>query len=84
MRSIRKKVVEEQFNDTEYAERMPRTVEGMNRMSINEKTKLFFDKIGIPVGKEEKALQARNLSDHGSFRSMENDYIERFRMSKIY
>lgn len=80
-----KEVVEEQFKDTEYTERMLRTVEGMNRMSINEKTKHFFEKIGIPVGKEEeKALHARNLSAHGSFRGMDNDYIEQFRMSKIY
>ena len=80
-----KEIVEEQFKDTDYAERMFRSVEGMNRMTINEKTKHFFDRIGMPVGKEEeKALKARNLSAHGSFRSMENDYIEHFRMSKIY
>ena len=80
-----KESVEEQFKDTDYAERMLRSVEGMNRMTINEKTKHFFERIGMPVGKEEeKALQARNISAHGSFRSMENDYIEQFRMSKIY
>ena len=80
-----REIVKEQFKDTEYAERMLRSVERMNTMSINEKTKYFFERIGMPVGMdEEKALQARNLSAHGSFRGMDNDYIEQFRISKIY
>lgn len=80
-----KEVVKEQFIDTGYAERMLRSVEKMNTMTVSEKTKHFFERIGMPIGKnEEKALLARNFSAHGSFRSMENDYIEQFRMSKIY
>lgn len=80
-----KKAVEEQFKDTEYAERMQRSVESMNRMSINEKIIHFFDRINMPIGKnEEIALHARNFSAHGSFRDMENNNFELIMTSKIY
>lgn len=80
-----KELVEEQFIDTDFSERMKRKIDDMNRMSINEMIKYFFSKIEVPIGETEaKALQARNISAHGSFREKDNDYIEQYMMSKVY
>lgn len=47
-------MVETQFAGTEYVERMKRSVEGMNRMSVSEQLTHFFEGIDMPVGKKEK------------------------------
>ncbi len=80
-----KKVLKEQFKDTKYEERMQRTLCSMNRMSVNEKMKHFFEKIGMPLGDaEEEALGARNASAHGSFWVGERDYAKLHRSSVVY
>lgn len=72
-----KKMVETQFAGTEYVERMKRSVEGMNRMSVSEQLTHFFEGIDMPVGKKEKkALQARNFSAHGLYAGDSIDYEE--------
>ena len=77
-------LVQEQFADTEYADRMQQSIESMNRMSINETKNHFFAAIGMPIGEREKnALNARNSSAHGSFRGKADD-SELFRNSKVY
>ena len=80
-----KKMVETQFAGTEYVERMKRSVEGMNRMSVSEQLTHFFEEIDMPVGKKEKkALQARNFSAHGSYAGDSIDYEEQFMTSQVY
>lgn len=80
-----KELVETQFAGTEYVERMKRSVEGMNRMSVSEQLTHFFEGIDMPVGKKEKkALQARNLSAHGSYTGDNIDYEEQFMTSQVY
>ena len=80
-----KNLTKEQFKDTEFADRMQHSIDGMNRMTINEMMWHFFDKIGMPIGEtEKKALQARNLSAHGSFRVMGSNYSELYKFSKVY
>lgn len=49
-----KKMVETQFAGTEYVERMKRSVEGMNRMSVSEQLTHFFEGIDMPVGKKRR------------------------------
>ena len=74
-----------QFKDTNYAERMTRSIYNMNRMSINEQMNHFFEKIGIPLGEEEQyALRARNISVHGDYDKNINDYEKIFKISQIY
>lgn len=80
-----KELVEMKFAGTEYAERMKRTVEGMNRMSVSEQLTHFFEGIDMVIGKKEKkALQARNFSAHGSFGGNNIDYEEQFMISQVY
>lgn len=75
--------VEEQFEGTEYVERMKRSILNINRMSVNEQVTNFFTEISLPIGEEEKkALRARNFSAHGSFR--EGDYREQYLLSRVY
>ena len=63
-----KEIVQTQFAETEYVNRMKRTIENMNRMSVNEKMTHFFSNIDMPIGNvEKKALRARNFPAHGSF-----------------
>ena len=47
-------MVETQFAGTEYVERMKRSVEGMNRMSVSEQLTHFFEGIDMPVGKKRR------------------------------
>ena len=80
-----KDLVETQFAETGYAERMKRTVEGMNRMSVSEQLTHFFEGIDMVIGKKEKdALKARNFSAHGSFGGDNVDYNEQFMTSQVY
>lgn len=80
-----KALVETQFAGTEYVERMKRSVEGMNRMSVSEQLTHFFEGIDMVIGKKEKkALQARNFSAHGSFTGDNIDYEEQFMISQVY
>ena len=80
-----KELVQTQFEETEYAERMKRSVEGMNRMTVNEQLTHFFEGIDMVIGNVEKnALRARNFSAHGSFGGNDTDYQEQYRMSQVY
>lgn len=80
-----KKLVETQFAGTEYVERMKKSIEGMNRMSVREQLTYFFEGIDMVVGKKEKkALQARNFSAHGSYAGDNIDYEEQFMTSQVY
>lgn len=81
-----KALIEKQFEDTVYAERMKRSVDNINRMSMTEKYMLFFDEIGLPIGAiEKKALKARNYPAHGSFRNDGEVQTQEMRtMSKVY
>ena len=80
-----KELVETQFVGTGYAERMKKSVEGMNRMSVREQLTHFFDGINMVVGEKEKnALKARNFSAHGSFDENNIDYKEQFMVSQVY
>lgn len=80
-----KELVEMQFGGTKYAERMKRTVESMNRMSVSEQLTNFFEGIDMVIGiKEKKALQARNFSAHGLFGENNIDYEEQFMNSQVY
>ena len=80
-----KDLVETQFTETGYAERMKRTVEDMNRMSVSEQLTHFFEGIDMVIGKKEKdALKARNFSAHGSFGGDNVDYNEQFMTSQVY
>lgn len=80
-----KKLVETQFVGTEYAERMKKTVERMNSMSVSEQLTHFFEGINMVIGKSEKeALHARNFSAHGSFGGKNVDYEEQFMISQVY
>ena len=80
-----KKLVETQFKGTKYIERMKRSVEGMNRMSVSEQLTHFFKGIDMDIGsKEEKALRARNFSAHGFFSGNNIDYEEQFMISQVY
>lgn len=80
-----KELVETQFAGTEYVERMKRTVEGMNRMSVSEQLTHFFEGIDMVIGrKEKKVLQARNFSAHGSFGGNNINYEEQFITSQVY
>lgn len=80
-----KELVEKQFTGTEYAERMKRTVERMNCMSVSEQLTYFFERIDMVIGKKEKkALQARNISAHGSFYGNNIDYEEQIMISQVY
>ena len=77
--------METQFAETEYVERMKRTVEGMNRMSVSEQLTHFFEGIDMIIRrKEKKALQAHNFSAHGSFGVNNIDYEEQFMTSQVY
>lgn len=80
-----KALVETQFAGTEYVERMKRSVEGMNRMSVSEQLTHFFEGIGMVIGKKEKnALQACNSSAHGSFWGDNVDYEKQSVTSQVY
>ncbi len=80
-----KDLVQTEFKGTEYVERMKRTVEGMNRMSVSEQLTHFFEGINMVIGKrEKKALQARNFSAHGSFGGNDIDYQEQYMTSQVY
>lgn len=80
-----KELVETQFVGTEYVERMKRSVDEMNRMSVSEQLTHFFEGIDMVIGgKEKKALQARNFSAHGSFGGNNIDYVEQFMTSQVY
>lgn len=80
-----KLLVGTQFAGTEYVERMKRSVEGMNRMSVSEQLTHFFKGIDMAIGKKEKkALQARNFSAHGSYAGDNIDHEEQFMTSQIY
>lgn len=70
-----KELVETKFAGTEYVERMKRSVVRMNCMSVSEQLTHFFEGIDMVIGKKEKkALQARNLSAHGSYAGDSIDY----------
>ena len=47
-------MVETQFAGTEYVERMKRSVEGMNRMSVSEQLTHFFEGIDMVIGKKRR------------------------------
>lgn len=80
-----KELVETQFAETEYVERMKRSVVQMNCMSVSEQLTYFFKGINMEIGKKEKkALQARNLSAHGSYAGNNIDYEEQFMTSQVY
>ena len=80
-----KELVKKQFEGTEYIERMQRSVEGMNRMSVSEQLTHFFTGIDAVIGNmEKKALQARNFSAHGSFGGSNIDYREQYVISQVY
>ena len=80
-----KELVQTQFERTEYAERMKRSVEGMNRMSVSEQLAHFFEAIDMVIGNTEKnALRARNFSAHGSLGGSDADYQEQYMMSQVY
>lgn len=80
-----KELVQTQFEGTEYAERMKRSVESMNRMTVNEQLTYFFAGIDMTIGDIEKnALNARNFSAHGSFGGSNIDYQEQYMISQIY
>ena len=79
-----KELVASQFEGTEYVERMKRSIERMNGMSVNEQFEHFFEGIGMPLGDAEKrALKARNISAHGAFRG-NGSYQEHYMMSQVY
>ena len=74
-----------QFEGTEYADRMIRSIESMNRMSVSEQLTHFFAKIDMVVGdKEKKALQARNISAHGAYGGNHVNYDEQYFLCQIY
>lgn len=80
-----KELVQTKFEGTEYTERMKRSVEGMNRMSVSEQLTYFFEGINMVIGnREKKALQARNFSAHGSFGGNNIDYREQYMTSQVY
>ncbi len=80
-----KELVQTQFDGTDYVERMKRSVEGMNRMTVNEQLTHFFEGVDMAIGDlERKALKARNFSAHGSFGRSDTDYQEQYMMSQVY
>lgn len=80
-----KELVQTQFEGTEYMERIKRSVEGMNRMSVSEQLAHFFEAIDMIIGNTEKnALRARNFSAHGSLGRSDADYQEQYMMSQVY
>ncbi len=80
-----KDLVQIEFEGTECVERMKRTVEGMNRMSVSEQLTHFFEGINMVIGnREKKALQARNFSAHGSFGKNDIDYQKQNMTSQVY
>ena len=80
-----KKMMEKQFEGTEYIDRMKNSISNINKMSISEQFSNFFAEIGIAVGEKEKqALKARNFSAHGSYVSGEENYYKQFELSRIY
>jgi len=77
-----KDVVKKCFDDTEYKDRMIRSIESMNRMSVSERFEHFFNIIGLEIGEmEKKALSARNFPAHGNYH---NNFDEYHKMSQIY
>ncbi len=80
-----KELVQTQFDGTEYTERMKRSVESMNRMSVSEQLTHFFKAIDMVIGNIEKnALKARNFSAHGSLGGSNIDYQEQCMISQVY
>lgn len=80
-----KELVVKQFEGTEYSERMQRSIDSMNRMTINEQLTHFFIGIGMPIGDDEtEAIRARNFSAHGSFRDRNADYHKQCIVSQVY
>ena len=80
-----KQLMAEQFAGTGLEDRMKRSLEGMNRMSVNEQLNHFFDKIGVTLGTHEnEAMKARNLPAHGSYQNAENDPHSLFVTSQLY
>lgn len=78
-----KELIAEQFQATGYADRMKKSIENINRMSVNEQLTYFFEKIGIEIGESENdALKARNLSAHGNVKS--EDYRKQYKQSRVY
>gem|GEM_PF-744923 len=76
-------IINECFEGSGFADRMQRSVESMNRMTINEQMYFFFEKLGLRLGKKEKkALQARSLAVHGSFREKKDQDI--YGLSRVY
>lgn len=79
-----KELVPTQFEGTGYTERMKRSIEGMNRMTVNEQLTHFFKGLNMTIGDaEKKALRARNFSAHGSFGD-NTDYQEQYMISQVY
>ena len=63
---------------------MKRSIEGMNRMAVNEQLTHFFKGLNMTIGDaEKKALRARNFSAHGSFGD-NTDYQEQYMISQVY
>lgn len=80
-----KQLMAEQFAGTGLEDRMKRSLDGMNRMSVNEQLNHFFDKIGVTLGTHEnEAMKARNLPAHGSLQNAENDPHSLFVTSQLY
>ena len=80
-----KELIAKQFADTDFEERMKRSVDNLNRMSVNEQLAYFFDKIGVVLGMSEKdAMNARNFSAHGSFKNDENNFYDIIVKSQLY
>lgn len=80
-----KKLIQAQFEGTEYSNRMQRLVENMNRMSVSEQLKYFFEGIDMVIGDSEKrALRARNFSVHGVYSGTDTDYQEQCMISQVY
>lgn len=80
-----KELIAQQFSDTPYEDRMKRTLDNSNRMSVSEQLAYFFDKIGLKIGKDEKeALKARNLPAHGSYHIFDSDLRKYIINSHVY
>lgn len=67
----------EKLDGVEYKDRILRRISGSFQTGISERTEWFFDEIGLPIDKAERAaLKARNASAHGADSGATNDEFD--------
>jgi hypothetical protein len=79
------RLIEERLRGVEYAERILRRIKGAFQAGQAERTEWFFEEIGLPLGRHERAaMKARNAPAHGGGGGSEEEIRELIQHGAAY